>query len=54
MKKARFIVVLTRCSIKCLSYETLADFVVLAIIEPDSVMVSDLLLLHNISKHGMV
>jgi hypothetical protein len=31
---------LTRCSINCVSHGTLVDFVVLAIIEPDSVMVS--------------
>jgi hypothetical protein len=31
---------LTRCLTKCLSYETLVDFVVLAIIKSDLVMVS--------------
>jgi hypothetical protein len=39
-KKARFSAMLTRYSINCVSHGTLADFVVLAIIEPDSIIVN--------------
>jgi hypothetical protein len=38
---------LIRCSINCVSHETLVDFVVLAIIEPDSAMASYFAILVN-------
>ena len=45
--KAKLSVMLTRCLTKYLSYETLADLVVLAIIKSDSVMVGYFTILVN-------